>query len=399
MLSPSPCTAGVPARLSRSQRSSRRSNDLVQRTAVAAILLLGVACSGAEKRQPEATPVEVMNVALATTGDNALRYSAAIRPDQQVDLAFRVGGYIEQLRTVRGADGRMRSIQEGDRVTRGDVMARVRQADYDDKVAQGRAVVDEARAGYEQAKRDFDRVDALFQAKSITRPEYDGAKARLDAAEARYRNAQASSHDATLAMTDANLAAPISGIVLKRNVELGNLVSPGSAAFVIADTRRVKALFGVPDLVVEGVHDGEQVDITTDALRGAKFRGTVTRVSPSADAKARLFDVEVTIDNPDDALKPGMVAALEIASRGAAPVTAAMVPLDSVVRSAARGDDFAVFILEPRGNDAIARSRIVKLGDTAGNMIQVVDGLRSGERVVTRGASLLSDGQRVRVLQ
>ena len=94
-----------------------------------------------------------------------------------------------------------------------------------------------------------------------------------------------------------------------------------------------------------------------------------------------------------------MVAALEIASRAVAPVTAAMVPLDSVVRSTGRDDDFAVFVLEPRGEEAVARSRTVKLGDTAGNMIQVLSGLSSGERVVTRGASLLSDGQRVRVLQ
>jgi multidrug efflux system membrane fusion protein len=382
-------------------RTSPVASPLIQRIvtmALAVVFLATLACHG-DKRLREATPVEVATVALSDGSAQTLRYSAAIKPDQQVDLAFRVGGYIEQLRTQRGVDGRMRIVQEGDLVQRGDVLARVRQADYRDKVTQGSAIVDEARAGYEQAKRDFDRAEALFATKSITRPEYDVARARFDGAAARLRQARAGSNDATLAMNDANLASPISGVVLKRNVELGNLVSPGSAAFVIADMRRVKVVFGVPDVLVEGVRPGSSVEITTEALRGAKFTGTVTRVSPSADAKSRVFEVEVTIPNPNGVLKSGMVASIQLLHAGTTPQSATTIPLASIVRSGRPDSEFAVFVLERSGNGEVVRSRSVKLGDTSGNMIAVTSGLRPGERVVTRGAALLSDGESVRVQQ
>ena len=352
---------------------------------------LAASCGGSsEHAQPAATPVQVSEV-LSTGDATGMRYSAAIKPDQQVDLAFRVGGYIEQIRTVRGADGRLRPIGEGDRIERGVVLARVRQADYNDKVVQGSAVVDEARAGFDQAKRDFDRAAALFQTQSITRPEYEGAKARLDAADARLRNAQAGSRDAHLAMGDANLTAPISGMILKRNIDLGSLVGPGSAAFTIADTRNVKVVFGVPDVLVQSIKPGEKLSVATEAIRGRHFAGAVTRVAPSADSKSRVFEIEVSIPNPDDALKVGMVAALEMGGKG---VAAPHVPIDAIIRTPQHPDDFSVFVVD----GAAARNRPVKLGETSGNSVEVIDGLREGDRVVVRGASMLSDGETVRVV-
>src|SRR5262249_48362819 len=127
------------------------------------------------------------------------------------------------------------------------------------------------------------------------------------------------------------------------------------------------------------------------------LQGSVTRISPSADPRGRLYDVESKLPNPKGLLKPGMTASLNVPGTSLAQESVA-VPLTSVVRSPRDPRGFAVYVVQGNADAEGARIRDVKLGDTLGSTVVARDGLKLGERVVTLGATLLTDGSQVRVI-
>ena len=346
----------------------------------AVILAGGCARKQEEVRLP--VPVKVQRVTQAS-GGGGLRYSATIKPDVQVDLSFKVGGYLAEILQVKDMDGRLRPVQEGDFVRKGAVLAQVRDNEYRDRVA-------EAQAALTQAKADFDRADRLFENQTISKAEYDAALARFTGTQARYNQAAAN-------LGDCTLRAPMDGYVLRRNVEVGGLVGPGTPGFVLADTRSVKVAFGAPDVVVVGLNMGDRQTITTEAVPGAVFEGAITRIAASADPNSRVFEVECTLPNPENRFKVGMIASLRLSTRDSEkPVTLA--PLTAIVRP---GDDpkgYAVFVVDERSGKAVVHSRRVKLGEMVGNAIDVVEGVGAGEQIVVAGATMVFDGQEVRIV-
>jgi RND family efflux transporter MFP subunit len=341
------------------------------------------------------TPVSVSAIATHAVG-NRTPYSAGIVPYSQVDLAFKSGGYLESILRVPGADGRMRNIQEGDWVARGTVLARVRESDYIASVNVAKAQLAQAQAALEQARLDFARTEALFRSDSVTTPQYDAAKARLDSAAAGVDSAASALNQAQTALNDCSLRAPLDAWVIKRNVEVGSLVGQAVVGFSLAETRLVKAVFGVPDLVVGSLKLGERQVIRTAAATG-QFEGRITAIAPAADPQTRTFSIEVTVPNTANVLRPGMVATLMLSGSREDDVVPVL-PLSAVVRAADNPDAFGVFVVERRGDQFFARARTVELGAAYGNMIGLERGLKLGDRVITTGATQVRDGQQVRVL-
>lgn len=355
-----------------------------------------IGCSHAASEERPLTPVRIAQVQTMSTGSET-RYSANIVPDAQVDLAFKSGGYVESIRQVRGADGHIRNLDTGDWVTRGTVLAVVRQKDYVDQREQARAQLARSQADYDHAKLNFDRTSNLYSAQSATKPEYDSAKAQFESASAGLNNAKAMLAEAQTALDDSSLRAPFDGWIVKRGVDVGALVGPSVAGFTIADTRKVRAVFGVPDNAMGRIKLGQRQNVMTDVFPNP-FAGRISAISPAADPKSRVYSVEVTIPNPKNELKAGMIASLSFGGE-ILPSTVLAVPLGAVVRNPENPDKFAVFLTEGTGEPATVRARAVELGDAYGNMIQVRGGVREGERVVTSGATLIKSGEQVRIIQ
>lgn len=347
-------------------------------------------CHASEPYQKPITPVLLEQVRAESTA-RTRRYSAVVEPVSRIDLAFRVGGYVTSLARV---DGRL--IQEGDRVASGAVLASVRAEDFEARVSQAGAAVAEAEAARGAASNALARAEALYAARSLTKPELEQARATLASIDARLAGARAIVREAELTHGDVELRSPISGTVLRRVVEVGSLVAPGIPAFVVADTSAVRVIIGIPDTMLRRFQIGEVERVSSDAAPGRRFEGRITKISPSADQRSRLFEVELTVPNADGALRPGMVATLDAAEPGDGTSTEAMtVPLTAVVRAPGGGDAYAVFVVEQDQGGPVARVRTVRLGDLVGNRIAVVDGLAAGERVIVRGATVITDGERV----
>jgi len=355
-----------------------------------------VGCSRASSEPRPLTPVRTALVQTIPTGSET-RYSANIVPNAQVDLAFKSGGYVESIRQVRGVNGRMRNVDIGDWVTKGTVLAVVRQKDYSDQRDQAKAQLARAQADYGHAKLTFDRTSNLYSTQSATKPDYDLAKAQLESAAAALDNAKASLAEAQTAFDDTSLAAPFDGWIIKRSVDIGALVGPSVAGFTIADTHSVRAVFGVPDTAMARVKLGQRQVVKTDVFPDV-FAGHVTAISPAADPKSRVYSVEVTLPNPRNQLKSGMIGSLSFEGEMLPSVVLA-VPLSAVIRDPQKPEQFAVLLAEGTGDPATVRARSVQLGDAYGNMIQVLGGVKSGERVVSTGATLVKSGEQVRIIQ
>jgi multidrug efflux system membrane fusion protein len=367
--------------------------------AVIAAAALASACTkveGVESKAPRPVKTQTVTMASAASG---IRYSATIEAFQEVPLAFKASGYVDDLIRRQGADGRQRVAQPGDQVSRGTVLARVHDADYQEKVNQGRAKLAEGEASLRKASLDLERAKTLFAADSLTKPDLDSAQATFDSAEARVTSAKADIELALSALRDCTMVAPATGVLLERKIEVGTLVGVGTVGFVLGDVSAVKARFGIPDAAIATVKLGESMGVLVDALGETAFKGRVTSVAPTADPQSRVFDVEVTIPNPDGRLRPGMIGSVALGHSAAQlPQQPLTVPLSAVIQSAGDSDKYAVMVVEQQGEAEIARVRQVELGDVMGNGVAVTEGIKSGERVVVTGASLLADGDPVRII-
>ncbi len=350
------------------------------------------------------------------------RYSVIIAPNAQVDLAFRVSGYVVQLYQTKGADGRIRPLEAGAPVAAGTMLARIRTSEFQAIVDKARgvrneadagilaaeALIGEAQAGLAQAELDFDRISKLWEQESITKPVYDASRARLDVAQAKVNAAKAASvgarqrrdsasaqvREAEIALGDTVLRAPFGGVLLERRVELGALVAAGTPAFTLADLQLVKGRFNVPDSALHSFQRGQSLDLTVDAFPGEAFHGRVLSLAAAADPRVRSFEIEVSIANPGLKLRSGMIAAVQAAEAegGRSPL---QIPVDALVHDPA-GDRYLVYTTEQKAGRTFAKAIPIRPGPLSGSQVLILDGLTPGQRIVVSGANLLRPGEAVR---
>src|SRR3974377_1076894 len=339
------------------------------------------------------TPVHLVDAVLYSPSED-LRYSASVLPFAEAVLSFKSAGYVTEIKQIVAADGRRRNIGSGDYVGRGAVLAQIRHQDLRNQLDQANATLSLAQAQHLEATKDYDRARNLYGSESLTKPDFDRAQAKFDSTLAGVDQAKANVHQAQLALQDADLAAPFSGYIISRNIEIGNLATPGTPAFAIADTSSVKIGFGVPDYAVRRLCLGQQFSIHLQD-DPKEYNGRVTSIAASADEKNRVFAIEVTVPNPKAALKPGMIASLSLTGVHKAPVPS--VPLSAVVADPASPGRYAVFVATEQGGKWVAHLRGVTLGETHESDV-VVEGVNPGEKVVGVGTAGVKDGDFIQVL-
>jgi len=398
---------------------------------------LFLSCSKQKQVEPVVQAVRAGVVEEIRSGPEE-RYSVSIEPYQKVDLAFKSGGIIQGILQVRGADGRMRNVQAGDKVARNAQLAQVRPLDYEHALeqaeaqhaqaeaqhaqaqaqrAQAQAELAGARANFNTAQVEYVRASNLFESASMVKPQFDEAKGRYEAgsaavaaaeegvkaaedgvkaAESGMAKAAAAVGQATLSLRDTAVNAPFAGWITARNVNRGSLVDGNTIGFSIQDTHLVKAAFAIPDFRLSGIRRGQKQPVLLEPLQRTAI-GVVTSISPQADPQSRVFTVEVTLDNPHEDIRPGMIGSLILGrTRDSRPRL--VVPLTAVVRAPADPNGFAVFRLIDRGGKSCASAQTIQIGETFGDSIEVTRGLSAGQKIISLGGAQLHDGQQVSVI-
>ena len=129
-----------------------------------------------------------------------------------------------------------------------------------------------------------------------------------------------------------------------------------------------------------------------------ELTGKISKVAPNADPTTRIFDVEITVPNHAGKIRAGTIASLRVAGESAPIAATATIPLNSIVRVPQSRSDYAVYVVEEQGGKPVARLRKIQLGDIIGNEIVVASGIKLGDRVIMRGATMVNDGAEVRII-
>ncbi|QIK82133.1 efflux RND transporter periplasmic adaptor subunit [Lysobacter sp. HDW10] len=265
-------------------------------------------------------------------------------------------------------------VEEGQRVSAGQLLVQLEDAQQKLRVQQSSAQV-------MKLSRSFERAQQLATQKMVSANDVDQLRFDL-------QNARAALNMAKLDLSYTRVVAPISGVVASRSIKTGNLVQISNPIFRIVDTNRLEATLNVPERNVDVIRAGLPVQLSLDAVPGQVFNGTVARVSPVVDSGSGTFRV-VAAFNDSGVLQPGMFGRINIVFDQKADALA-------IPRSALLEDEGETAVFTVRGDKAARVS--IKTGYADGEWIEVVSGLKLNDPVVTAGKAALRDGVKVQVI-
>ncbi len=351
------------------------------------LLCAALALAGCRKEEPRPPETSLVRAATAESFDKARHdgdasYLASVRFDNETDLSFKVGGILFGIGPEAGHDW-----DEGTPVKAGTVLAELNQVDFTNALIS-------ARARAELTTKVLERFRKLRATDAISQQE-------LDVTEADWRSAQAQLDQAQQNLRDSRLVASKDGVILARHVNSLVTVAPGQRVLRFADTSLMSVELGLPDRLVGRLTPGNEIDIEISGLEKlGPFRGRVSEVGVAASGDGRLFRVVVKVPNPNGLLRSGMTARIHVEDKAMASANQVCVPLSALVTLPASDNgnrkepsQLGVFVIE----NGKARKRPVKTGDIFNSSIEIVEGLRAGERVVISGTSFLYDGALVEV--
>ena len=289
------------------------------------------------------------------------------------------------------ADGRIGQVlvEEGDRVTAGMVLARMDTDELAAQVMQAEGQILQAKATLEQNELNFRRMDTLYKQNAVSAQSLDSARTQRDLAQGGVTAAEGNLRLLRARLENANIVSPLTGVVVKRYVQSGTFSKAGAAIVAVADVSSLLAKAVVGEAQVAELKLGIPVTVRVNALKDQEFKGTLTRLSPAAALPARTFTAEVNIPNPQGILKAGMFAKVDIA--GLVREKVLVVPEGALVL---REDQKTVFVVTPE-NKVV--QKVLKLGESSGGWVEVLDGVKDGEKIVVAGQHKLKDGASIRL--
>lgn len=334
-----------------------------------------------------------------------LNASGYVVAQRKADVAAKITGQLVAI-----------MVSEGSIVTEGQLIARLENADARALVEQGRANLALAKARLEQARAeldnaavDLDRKKGLVASGAVSRSEFDAAqtryataKASLEASRAGVESGDAALRSALVSLSYSDIRAPFDAVVLTKNADVGDIVTPFGAAanakaavVSIADLSSLEVEVDVSEANIGSVRVGQPCDIQLDALPETRFRGVVDTIVPTVDRSKATVLVKVRFLERDRRVLPEMSAKVGFLSRDLKAdelEPRAMVSSQAVLGS---GHDSSAFVVT---GDRVDRKR-VRLGERFGDMVEVTGGLEPGDTVVVSPPRGLKHGGRIRVLQ
>jgi len=293
-------------------------------------------------------------------------------------------------------------VRLGDRVTRGQRIAKIEDFEIVEQVKQAEAAQEVAAATIRQREADLqlaltnvERSRNLFQRQLLPKQtlddneaRYQAAVAQIDLAKAQSTQSRARLDELRINLANTVIVSPVNGFVAKRSVDPGAFVSQNSPMVDVVDISRVRLVVNVVERDLKELQAGAAAKVEVDAFPGEMFQGRIARVAPVLDPATRTAPIEIEIPNGDFRLKPGMYARVGITT-GSKKETL-VVPVDAVADLGGRRGVFQHL-------NGIAIFRTVEIGTEGDQLIEVTGGLNEGDQVITTGARALRDGDRVQL--
>lgn len=339
--------------------------------------------------------VEVGEVRRGSVEEN-ISAVGSLMARRTVEIAPKIGGRIERI-----------LVQVGDRVRQGQLVAQLDSRELEEELREAQASlrVAEANLKGEQAelldlKRKVERTKQLFEKRFVSRQELDtlnsessAAAAQVELARAQIVQMRSRLANAKLKLSEVQLTAPFAGYIDRRRVDPGAMVNVGTPIASLVDIGRVKVIIPVVERDYPRISIGQGVGVTCDAYPGRRFAGKVARLAPVLNEATRTGEVEIEVDNSSGQLKPGMFARVEIAIDRRHDVL--LVPEGALIKTPSGHGVYR--IVDGEAKNPSVKLVAVQAGASRAGETEIRGALKTGERIVTLGANLLKDGQRVSI--
>lgn len=314
----------------------------------------------------EKPPINAVTLQLKpTTITDRINLPGAIEPWTRLKLMAKISGTIEEV-----------LVSEGSHVKKGDVLARIEDLDYT-------IAVERAKAAYNLARSDFERDREIHKKGVIPTATLDINRTKMETTKADYDNAQ-------LMLSRTVVTSPMDGVIRRLDAKIGLQLSIGDPIAEILETDRVKAIIGIPESDVSAVRKLDTVHLTIQALGDKEVDAKKHFLSPAPETTARLYNMELAIDNPEGEILTGMFVRADIIKKQIENSIA--IPFYSVI---SRNNEQYVYLEK----DGVAVRKDVSIGIMENWMVEVVEGLSSGDHLIVEGHRDVEDGQEIKVIK
>ncbi|OZI60425.1 efflux RND transporter periplasmic adaptor subunit [Bordetella genomosp. 11] len=371
-------------------------DQVVRRTRLLVLIVLILLALGAARTVVS----RIRNASELETGtrERAMQYVQTTLPStpengQSLALPGTLQGYVQAPLSARASGYLKRWTRDiGSRVEKGDLLAEIETPEIDQQLSQAIAAREQAKAALTLANSTLARWEALRRKDVVSQQDLEEKRGSAAQASANLAAAQANEQRLRQLEGFKRIVAPFSGIITRRNVDVGDLIDAGSGRplFLMSQTDPLRVYINVPQRYAQQVKPGEHVTVTQAELGGQKFTGTIARTAASIDLATRTMQVEISLRNPDSVLLPG--AYVSVALDLPAGDTLA-VPTNTLLF---RREGTMVAVVGPDGRIDLRR---VTLGRNFGQNIEVADGVRATDRIVLNPADSLATGDVVHIAQ
>jgi RND family efflux transporter MFP subunit len=365
-------------------QSGRQLRGIVRLTLATAVVVAAAGCrrgdANAEPAGTDAVVIGPENIVLVTQQEirTGPALSGTLAPERDATVRSELTAPV--LQTL---------VEQGQRVTNGQLLIRLDDTSLRDLVLSARSAVTTAQANLTVAQREQERNEALLKAGAIAERTVEQSRAQVTAAQGQLANAQAQVASAEKQLANTRITAPFAGIVSARSVSAGDVVSPGTALVTVVDPSTMRLEASVPAEALSAVKVGAPVDFSVTGYPNRHFTGHVTRVNPIADPATRQVRILASLPNAGNTLVGGLFAEGRVSSESH---EAAVVPQGAVDE---RGLRPSVVRLK---NGRTEKAEVtLGLRDAATETVEVSQGLTPGDTVLLGAARGISAGTPVRV--
>ncbi len=337
-----------------------------------------------EKQQVEEIirPVRTEQV-FSTGGARERTFSGVVQSGSESKLSLKVSGTVQNV-----------AVEIGSKVKAGQLLVKVDATDYEIQVKEAENARDLARAAEVQAESNYERVRALYENRSASKSSLDAARAAFESAHEQDNIAKKRRKLARNQLEYTTLKAPVAGAISDVRVEENENIQAGQPVVILTSGSELEVKIAMPEILIAQIREGDNVNVTLDAVQGKSFKAKVTEVGVALTGYATTYPVMVRLIETDPDCRSGMAAEVSFTFKATSNRECFIVPPVAV------GEDRLgrhVFVVEPADSGlGIIQKKTVEIGELTSDGLEIMEGLKDGEYLVTAGVSQIQEGLKVK---
>lgn len=346
-------------------------------------LFTGCAQTEADNSAPDTVEEQVNYVRFhtveASTKTEVLQFPAILEAQNVAILLPKSAGRIASV-----------SVRVGQKVTVGDPLMSVEDSDYRYGVQDAKALHSVSTAQLEQAKINLSRFEQLLSSGAATQAQFEEVQISVNLAEAQFNRTAAALGIANSRLKDTTLTAPFTGVIIERNVEVGELIGGGPTQrppLTLANIDSMRVIASVNESIIQSLNESDELEVMPASANNEVLTGTIERINSAVDPITRMVSIEAKIENPNEYLKHGMSATLHLKTN---TQNVLMIPRKALMD---RQNGTARVFVYKAGH---VEEKLIRYAPSTSELVPILEGLSIGDKIVEAGQSRLVNGDPVK---